>query len=71
MSLRPYKFQVIAVCQRVEDDEVSGEEIVAGEEGQPLVVFGGVDGLHAFADGFEERLAAAEAAQNGNAKSVS
>lgn len=63
MSLRPYKFQVVAVCQRLEDGEVTGEEIVAGTEGQPLVVFG-IDGLRGFAEGFEERLAVAEAAKN-------
>ncbi len=55
MSLRPYKFQVIAVCQDVEDERVVGERIVSAKDGQPLVVFG-VDGLRAFTDSFEQRL---------------
>lgn len=59
MSLRPYKFQIVAVCQQVEDDGVVGEQVVGGPDGQPVTVFG-VDGLHAFADSFEQKLKEAD-----------
>jgi hypothetical protein len=58
--LRPYKFQIVAVCQRVEDGAVVGEELVTGKDGQPVAVFG-VDGLRAFADSFEDQLKASSA----------
>jgi hypothetical protein len=54
--LRPYKFQIVAVCQQVEDGQVVGEQIVAGPDGQPLVVYG-LDGLREFADTFQAKLA--------------
>lgn len=59
MTLRPYKFQIMPVCQRVEDGVVVGEHTLTSGNGQPIVVFG-IDGLRAFADGFEDQLLAAD-----------
>lgn len=53
--MRPYKFQIIAVCQVIENEQVVGEQALASEDGQPLVVFG-LDGLREFADNFEARI---------------
>lgn len=55
MILRPYKFQVVPVCQKLEDGKVVGEQIIAAGD-QPVTVFG-VDGLREFAEGFEAKLA--------------
>jgi hypothetical protein len=66
MSLRPYKFQIIAVCQVIEDDEVKGEELVGNQNGEPVTVFG-LAGLRAFADDFEGWLTVAEQSRNGSA----
>jgi hypothetical protein len=60
VSLRPYKFQIVAVCQDVEDGAVVGEQVVTGTDGQPIVVFG-LAGLRLFADGFEDQLKASTA----------
>lgn len=55
MQLRPYKFQIVSVCQVVDDDgKVVGEQVVAGKDG-PLNVFG-MDGLREFTDSFEAKL---------------
>ncbi len=59
VSLRPYKFQIVAICQNVEADVVIGEAVLGGPSGEPVIVFG-VDGLREFADSFEERLQAAQ-----------
>ena len=59
MTLRPYKFQVIAICQELDEDgRVIGERIVAGQNNQPLEVFG-CDGLRNFADMFPAQIEAA------------
>jgi hypothetical protein len=58
-QLLPYKFQIVAVCQAVEDGKVVGEQTVSQANGQPLVVYG-VDGLRKFANEFEENLRQAE-----------
>ena len=52
MNLRPYKFLVVAVVQQVDDDgNVTGEL----QPEKPDVVFA-VEGLRAYADGFEGAL---------------
>ena len=54
--LRPYKFQIVAICQEINDDgEVTGEQLIAGDGNQPIAVFG-LDGLREFADNFEAKL---------------
>ena len=61
--LRPYKFQVIATCQRLDDSgNVLGEEIVL-ESGEPVTLYG-VAALVAWAQGFTALLEAAAAEQN-------
>lgn len=58
--IRPYKFQIVAIVQEVdEDDRVIGERPVTAGNGQPIEVFG-VDGLVEFAKGFDARLGNAE-----------
>ena len=55
LSLRPYKFLIVAVVQKVENGEVV-RELVAET---PTSVFG-VEGLRRFADEFERDLAIEE-----------
>lgn len=52
MTLRPYKFQIVAVVQQVEDDVVVGEQA-----SEPIVVFG-CENLAEWAQKFSEQLAA-------------
>lgn len=59
MTLQPYKFQILAICQEVDEvGVVQAERVVSGPNGQPVDVFG-VKGLAAFAEGFEAQLAQA------------
>lgn len=59
--IRPYKFQIVAICQEVNaDGDVIAERPVASAEGQPVEVFG-VNGLREFAETFEAKLRASEA----------
>lgn len=53
MTLRPYKFQLVAIAQQLDDDgTVTGEATIgAGESGQPFVLFG-VDALAKWAQDF-------------------
>lgn len=59
MSLRPYKFQVVAVVQEIgEDGQVVGEQTVSAG-GQPFTLFG-VEALREWADAFPGLLESAE-----------
>jgi hypothetical protein len=49
-TLRPYKFAVQAIIQRVVDDRVT-EELSS----EPVVVFG-IEGLEEYTENFEENL---------------
>lgn len=53
MTLRPYKFIVQAVVQQVD-----GETVVGESAAEPVTLFG-ADALVAWAEGFDEQLAAA------------
>lgn len=61
MSLRPYKFQVVAVVQRIDADGVVVAEQAVAVDGKPAEVFG-VSGLLEYAEGFEATLAGLESA---------
>jgi hypothetical protein len=57
MKLQPYKFQVVAVCQKVDDEgRVLGEMPVSGPQGQPVEVFG-VEELAEWARAFPDEIA--------------
>lgn len=61
--LRPYKFQIVATAQEIDDNgDVVGEATIT-KQGEPFTVFG-CDGLAKFAADFPDRLAeAVEATQ--------
>jgi hypothetical protein len=61
VTLRPYKFLVMPVVQKIDEH---GVVVAEGQGEQPDVVFG-VDGLRRYADGFEQTLAELEASTNG------
>lgn len=61
MTLRPYKFLVMPVVQKIDEH---GVVVAEGQGEQPDVVFG-VDGLRRYADGFEQVLAEMMAEANG------
>jgi hypothetical protein len=54
--LQPYKFQLVPVVHKVEGDRIVGERVLAGPEGQPVVVYG-IEGLKQWADEFPALLA--------------
>jgi hypothetical protein len=59
--LRPYKFLVVPVVQELDDD---GNVIGERQTQEPAQVFG-VQGLHEYADGFDDVLAQQQARMNG------
>jgi hypothetical protein len=61
VTLRPYKFLIVPVVQNVDED---GVVVAEGQGEQPDVVFG-VDGLHRYADNFEQVLSEIMAKENG------
>jgi len=66
-TLRPYKFLIIPVLQAVDDDGVVVTEV---QPEQPDIVFG-VEALERYAAGFEDAVAAQNAAQmNGQGGAV-
>lgn len=60
MTLRSYKFLVVAVVQNVDDEgNVTGESHYAQKDGQPIVIFG-TDALAKWAQDFPAKLASAQ-----------
>lgn len=56
-SLRPYKFLLIAIAQRVSDEgRVVGEEPLGAPQGQHTTLYG-LEGLQEYVDQFEDSLA--------------
>lgn len=66
MTLRPYKFLVVPVMQRVDEDGNVLDEV---QPNQPDHVFG-LDGLRQYADKFPVVLAQLEAAQSNGSEVV-
>lgn len=68
MTLRPYKFQIVAICQELDTGErVLGERPVTDANGHPIEVFG-IEGLAEFAATFEASLKLAQDAPTTDVK---